>query len=311
MLINADVPPLCQAVVPLGALAMRFAAFAKGDGLLPIVARSLLNRPPMKANSLVLKMGVVVVIWAVGCGGSTAAPDANGSAGQGGSSGQAGSGGNAAGSSAGGATADAGMDACPPPSGANPKVIGLSSSAPINVNGTVGRVDLDRLEIVTSAGPLNFAWVGPPLDAAFSAGEEIQIVRTREYPGAESGWSVVRSARTTAAVRDGTIWKPLATTPGSTHTVDVPSDFPALRYPLESCCPVGDHGSRTCSYGPLEATYDAWASHIDLGTTGRVGPWSITNVASSFYVDGSGEMAWGNQVTLLGPATARAVDGGT
>jgi hypothetical protein len=181
----------------------------------------------------------------------------------------------------------------------------------MNVLGAVSRVELERMEVMTRDGTLTFAWTGPPLDAAFAPNEEIQIVRTQVAPPAESGWSVIRSTRSTAAIFDGTVWKPLATTPGSTHTLDVPSDFPALRYPLESCCPAAENVSRNCSYGPLEATYDAATTHIDLGTTGRVGPWSITNVTSTFHVEGSGEMGWGNQVTLLGPATARALDGGT
>jgi hypothetical protein len=106
------------------------------------------------------------------------------------------------------------------------------------------------------------------------------------------------------------MWQSLGTTTGSTHTLEVPSDYPSLQYSLESCCTPAGTVARECSYGSLQSTYDAATIHIDLGATGRIGPWSITNLVSSYYLEGNGESAWGGRATLLGPSTARAADGG-
>jgi hypothetical protein len=271
------------------------------------MARGLLLIATMKTHSIgsISKMGAVIALFGLStaCGGATTY-DAGGSAGQGGAAGQGGSGGG------GPTTSDAGME-CPPPGDANPgAMLGLSSDSPMNVEGAVSRAFADRLEVMTSTGTLTLSWVGPPLDAAFAANEGIQVVRTRVDPSAPGGWSVVRSARATAAVFNGTMWNQLGTTKGSTHSLDVPFDYPSLRYSLVSCCSVAAALARNCSYGSLEATYDGMATQIDLGMTGRVGPWSITNVVSNYHIDGSGESAWGGQVSLLGPATARAADGG-
>jgi len=186
----------------------------------------------------------------------------------------------------------------------------------LTLEGRVSSVAADRMEIETPAGPLTFFWSGPALDTAFASDEVIQLeVGFAAYALAPPQISVVRSARATAATVDGGPFIGMGWKPGSKAVLQgLEAVFPKLEYEVVSCCSTGTRSSGfneddfRCDFSALEAQLDGSSTDIALGSTGVVGPWSVSNVTSSFSY--ASESIWRIQVTMLGPATPRGVDGG-
>ena len=192
-------------------------------------------------------------------------------------------------------------------------VLGFAAGDGLNLrhDGYVSRVAADRVDVTTPGGAYSFAWRGPALDTAFAVDDSVQVLVNTYGYGLQL--SVLRSSNATAAVVDGWDWVVMNKEPGSTATLrGVPSEFPALVYRLVSCCDAGFRApwgaSTQCDYSGLEASLEGETTEVRLGGTGEIGPWSVTNVQSTYLMDG--EHTWSVRVTLLGPATPKSVDGG-
>ena len=192
--------------------------------------------------------------------------------------------------------------------------LGLDTRDPLTIDGLVSSVGPTRIEVAASGATYALDWLGPGLDGAFAVGDAVQL---HSEPNIGTSWgalrlSVLRSSSATAVVLDGAPWRVMSVEPGATATLQAPPELPELVYGLKSCCALGSSShvgpDFQCDYSALEAQLDDDTTAIPLGTTGVIGPWSVTNVRSTyvtFY-----EHFWEIQVTLLGPATSRTVDGG-
>jgi hypothetical protein len=219
----------------------------------------------------------------------------------------------------GGAGGDVGV-ACPAPASeadAAPPLradeLGFDIGGRVEREGHVSSVAADRIDVAASDGTYTFAWRGPALDTAFAADDAVQIVATDGFGfSSHARISTLRSSSATAVVIAGWPMTRLPVEPGSTATLpDLAPELPDLEYRLVSCCSESSsvEGSTTrCDYSALEATHEGSSAAIPLGDTGVIGAWSITNLHST-YVE-HGEHVWEIQVTLLGPATPRSLDGG-
>lgn len=227
-----------------------------------------------------------------------------GAGGEGGTAGSIGGGAGAAGGAAGGlggGPACRGASSLTPATGFNDALVNYRRQS-----ATIALVQPSMLQVTFGADAITFRWTGPDLTSAFSVGDAVEIdgpIRITGFGG--GGWSFVRSARATAAVLASDAWTTLGTTAGSTAVPPLPADFPALVYAL-SCCGSLAPGVMVCSYDSLAAVYAGASAPIPLGTTGVVGPWAITNVASEYFI--SNEYSWQMNVTLLGPATMTGID---
>lgn len=216
------------------------------------------------------------------------------------------------------ATADATVDAtdagafpaCDPSDGASvPSYpgIGLATIPPfvgVLVIGTVTMVAATRLEVTAGTETTAFAWDGPTLAGVFAVGDDVQVVGNPSGVYGRGGWSIVRSARATAAVLDMDQWTVLGTAPGSTANPNPPADFPTLVYALDFCCRnPGFMTSTVCSFASLEVSYAGTSVPIPPQSSATLGPWSITSFYSLYTA--SSEYVWQVRATLLGPATAR------
>jgi hypothetical protein len=169
------------------------------------------------------------------------------------------------------------------------------------------------MEISIAGAALTFAWRGPSLTPAFAVGDAVQVVTQYLLTGLSSArMSIVRSPSATAVTVDGAPSIALSTLAGSSQALSTNPDFPELSYGLVSCCTEGTFGAQvraTCDYAALQASFGGNSSMIALQQTGAVGPWSITNLESSYHL--YEESTWHIKVTLLGPATAPpGLDGG-
>lgn len=180
--------------------------------------------------------------------------------------------------------------------------------------GQVSHIADDRIEVLGDDGSTYVGgWRGPALGTAFAVGDSVQLTAGDDYGfGGAVTVSVLRSATATAMMINAAPWRLMATEPGSTAELPRPSGLPTLVYGVGACCAsggrshVGEHFK--CDYSALQATFGDDTTAIPLGGTGAVGPWSVTNLHSVYYT--AWEHFWAVQVTLLGPATPGAVDGG-
>lgn len=199
--------------------------------------------------------------------------------------------------------------------GARPSRLGLLVSEPITVDGQVSDLAADRMVITTPEDTLTFFWMGPSLDAAFTIGDAVQVVAEDTNLGAFGAqWlSSVRSGDATAAVLDAIPMTVMGKSPGSTRSLALSPSFPELVYGVKSCCFTATGTSSnpyyySCDYSLLDATFEGTSVPVALGATGLLGPWSVTNIRSRYTEQI--ESTWSLAVSLLGPATPRAVDAG-
>lgn len=209
--------------------------------------------------------------------------------------------------------------ACPGPASASdagpplsPADLGFFSADWTTREGHLSSVAADRIDITTPDGTHSFGWRGPALDAEFAVGDSVQLEATDGFGyGSRAYISTLRSSSATAVVVAGSPMWLLGVQQGSKVTVpDLAPELPELVYRLVSCCHHDGLFGITvrCDYSALEATLGGSSTAIPLGETGLIGPWSVTNLRSEFV--NSLESAWDIQVTLLGPATPRSLDGG-
>lgn len=182
----------------------------------------------------------------------------------------------------------------------------------VAVDGYITSVDSDHVELTTPYGAYIFNWRGPGLDSAFAVDEAAEIVIAQARIGLfPPRVSTLRSSSATAVAVAGTPWVVMNTDPGSTATLPgLAPELPELVYGLRSCCSERTSlGPRNeCDYSALVATLDGSSAAIPLGETGLIGPWSVTNLQSTYHV--RVELMWHIQVTLLGPTTPSRLDAG-
>jgi hypothetical protein len=210
--------------------------------------------------------------------------------------------------------------ACPAPATASDAApplmhheLGVDVGGRMTREGHVSSVTADRIDVTTRDGIHAFGWRGPALDTAFGVDDSVHIVATDGFGyGSHARISTLRSSNATAVVVAGSPGISLDVEPGSTATLpDLAPELPDLVYRLVSCCHA--EGSLVafmtrCDYSALEARRDGSSTAVPLGETGTIGAWSVTNLRSSYNVQV--EHTWDIQVTLLGPATPRSLDGG-
>jgi len=179
--------------------------------------------------------------------------------------------------------------------------------------GHVSTVAADHLEVSTPEASYTFRWRGPALTEVFDVGDAVQIAASHTRDGLfPAQISTVRSSRTTAVVVAGAPWMIMSMEAGSTTVLrGLAPELPELVYALASCCNTrssdGDLTTR-CDYSALEANYDGAGTAVPRGGIGELGPWSVTNVRSTYVVNV--EHQWDIQVTLLGPGTQEGLDAG-
>jgi hypothetical protein len=183
----------------------------------------------------------------------------------------------------------------------------------VTFEGRVSSVAAQQMEIATSEGPATFNWQGPALDIAFAVDEPVQVdVSSGPYALSPPKISIVRSERATAVAVNGGPWGSLRTESDASTTLGLEPTLPLLAYSTISCCAshfkyASGRDDYTCDRSALEARFEGSSTAIARGTTGIVGPWSVTNITASFTH--SSEDFSSIQVTLLGPATPRSADG--
>jgi hypothetical protein len=186
----------------------------------------------------------------------------------------------------------------------------------VTLEGRVSSVVADQMEITTPEGTSTFGWQGPALDTAFAVDELVQIdVAFGPQPLGPPKVSIVRSARATAVTVDGSTYGGFGkeSDASTTTALGLGRTLPRLAYSTVSCCATSrvnwsNRDDYTCDASALQAHFEGSSSAIARGTTGVVGPWSVTNILSSFTH--SDETYASIEVTLLGPGTPRGADAG-
>jgi hypothetical protein len=175
------------------------------------------------------------------------------------------------------------------------------------LDGTVTAVATDRLDFSIGDEAWSMHWVGAPLEPAFAVGDALKISAQADDPHGMFGMlppamRIVRSARATAVTIVARTFHALETSPGSTAQLPTLAGMPTLDYSLTKCCNgVSAEGATgiECDYSALSASFNGTSTPIAFGQTGTVGPWSVTNIDSS-YSHGV-EYSWTVDVTMLGP----------
>jgi hypothetical protein len=139
--------------------------------------------------------------------------------------------------------------------------------------GSIAQVDDNRLTIASDGGAVaTFEWIGPPLSAQFSVGDAV----TAQGGQSSSAWSVVKSARATAAIYamySSTLPIVPGQVPGGPSYVLAPSCITTTRCDQPFVVAT--------TYQRLTASSGNESAVIEPGATGQVGGWRMTNVLST------------------------------